>query len=331
VKRAHLAYLICPGCRSDALKAEAQREAAGRIETGTLVCPVCDARFPILRSIPRFVPMSNYADGFGLQWTKHARTQYDSVNGTTISRDRFFGQTGWPQDLRGETILEVGCGAGRFTEPAAATGAMVVSMDLSYSVDANYASHGDRENVLIIQADIHQMPFRETSFDRLFCFGVLQYTPDPARAFFTLPKYVKPGGRLAVDIYRRWGWFKQLTQTRVWIRPLTRRLPPARLSRLVEGYIHLMWPLARLLRSVPAIGRPLIWRLLVADHSYTYDLPEPLLREWAVLDTFNLLSPPFEHPRTRETVRSWFDEAGLGEVDVWEASALIIGRGKKPS
>jgi ubiquinone/menaquinone biosynthesis C-methylase UbiE len=33
--------------------------------------------------------------------------------------------------------------------------------------------------VLIVQADVFAMPFRAGTFDRIFCFGMLQHTPDP--------------------------------------------------------------------------------------------------------------------------------------------------------
>jgi SAM-dependent methyltransferase len=321
--------MICPQCRSGGLEAEAEREAAGRIETGTLRCSECGAAYPIVRSIPRFVPMSNYADGFGFQWMKHARTQYDSCSGMTISRDRFFGQTGWPASMRGETILEVGCGAGRFTEQAASTGAMVVSTDLSVAVEANDASNGMKDNVLIVQADLFRLPFRDGGFDRLFCFGVLQHTPDPARAFFDLPRYVKSGGHLAVDIYRRWGFFKQLTITKYWARRLTARVAPERLYRLCERYLAIMWPVSKVVRRIPLVGTPLLWRLLVADYSNTYALSDEQLREWAVLDTFDMLSPRYDAPQTVETVVEWFRKAGLDRIDVEGRGALVVGRGRR--
>ncbi|HXA92727.1 MAG TPA: hypothetical protein VNU73_05725, partial [Steroidobacteraceae bacterium] len=99
--------------------------SGGVLLEGALACPACDREFPVVSGIPRFVPRENYASGFGLEWTRHARTQYDSYSGLKVSEQRFFAQTGWPHDLRGEVILEVGSGSGRFTEQAANTGATV--------------------------------------------------------------------------------------------------------------------------------------------------------------------------------------------------------------
>ena len=196
----HLNLLACPVCQGPLTCDRSSADLAGGVVTeGCLSCAACRKQYPVVAGVPRFVPRENYASGFGLEWTKHARTQYDSYSGIPASEQRFFSQTGWPRDMRGELILEVGSGSGRFTEQAAKTGATVVSLDYSYAVDANYASNGARDNVLIVQADVFAMPFRPQTFDRLFCFGMLQHTPSPSRAFAALPKFLKPGGALCAD------------------------------------------------------------------------------------------------------------------------------------
>src|SRR6266581_2331436 len=135
----HLCLLVCPACQSPL---ELSSEIVVEIVSGELTCLSCHRAYPIVNGVPRFVRTDNYASTFGFEWQRHSRTQYDSESGTKISETRFFGETGWPRDLRGQTILEVGGGSGRFTEHAASTGAMVVSIDYSVAVDANYASNG---------------------------------------------------------------------------------------------------------------------------------------------------------------------------------------------
>ena len=240
----HLRLLVCPGCGS-ALHCARGTPSGGVLLEGTLACPTCDREFPVVGGIPRFVPRENYASGFGLEWTRHARTQYDSYSGLKVSEQRFFSQTGWPRDLRGEIVLEVGSGSGRFTEQAANTGATVVSLDYSYAVEANHASNGGRSNVLIVQADVFAMPFRAGAFDRVFCFGMLQHTPDPARAFAALPRVLRPGGALCVDIYKA-TLIRALLHTKYYVRPFTRSMDPDRLYERVRGWVNFMWPLAAL-------------------------------------------------------------------------------------
>src|SRR5688572_17525912 len=151
-----------------------------------LRCLACNREYQIVRGIPRFVGDGNYTGSFGYQWTKFSRTQLDENLGLPLSEERFVKETGWPRDLAGETILEAGSGMGRFTRCAAATGAEVVSFDYSGAIDANHRNNGHLPNVHFLQADIRRPPFAAQTFDRIFCFGVLQHTPDPAASFQSL-------------------------------------------------------------------------------------------------------------------------------------------------
>jgi ubiquinone/menaquinone biosynthesis C-methylase UbiE len=304
-------------------------EDGDAVKTGSLNCLACGEEYEIANYIPRFVPRKNYASSFGLQWTVHARTQHDSYSGVKISETRFFQETKWPRNLEGEFILEVGSGSGRFTTHAAATGATVVSLDYSYAVEANHAINGRKENVLVVQGDVYRMPVKENFFDKLFCFGVLQHTPDVKKAFFTLPSYLKPGGRLAVDVYSKLNP-PYLLQTKYWVRPLTRRIPPARLYKICEKYVNFMWPIIqKIISKIPRIGGLLTWQLLVADYRGKYDLNEDLLKEWAILDTFDMLSPAYDSPQTIDTVSQWFKEANFAEIEVHYGYNGIEGRGTK--
>lgn len=327
--RNHVGLLACPRCRGG-LRLAAADGGEDPVIDGELACDACAARFPVRGGVPRFVPAENYAAGFGLQWTIHARTQYDSHNGTRISETRFFGQTRWPRQLDGELALEVGSGSGRFTEQAASTGATVVSLEYSSAVDANYAANGHRPNVLIVQGDLYGMPLRESSFDRVVCIGVLQHTPDVERSFKTLVRYLKPGGQLTVDVYRRPRGIRRLFNTKYLVRPLSRRVPPARLYRITTAYVRAMWPLARVLARIPLVGRRLNWMLLIGDYQGVLPLPDAALREWAVLDTFDMLAPAYDDPQDRETLERWFVEAGMEQVDVHPGYNGIEGRGMRP-
>src|SRR5687768_15402364 len=101
-------WLACPRCRESQLDAQ---------EAGTtLVCRGCAAAYPVVNGVIRFVDREHYAGSFGLQWNAHRRTQLDSFTGLPLSRGRLFQVTGWRAELSGQTILEAGSGAGRFTE-----------------------------------------------------------------------------------------------------------------------------------------------------------------------------------------------------------------------
>ena len=87
--------------------------------------------FFIKNNIPRFCSPDNYTKSFGFQWNKFDRTQLDSFSNSKLSYRRFWSSTNWNIDeLKGKNILEVGCGAGRFTEILLTTGCYVISVEM---------------------------------------------------------------------------------------------------------------------------------------------------------------------------------------------------------
>jgi SAM-dependent methyltransferase len=324
-----LDVLRCPGCRQTLCRAgkpAAGVAAAEGIEEGELACRGCGRRFPVREGIPRFVP-EDPSDHFGLQWRRFPRTQLDSHSGRPISRDRFLSFSGWnAADLAGRRVLDVGCGAGRFAEVALGFGACVVAVDRSLAVDACRENLGDHPALAVVQADLLALPFAPGSFDFVYCFGVLQHTPDPRRAFQALPPLLAPGGRLVVDVYPRlwqnWLWPKY------WLRPLTRRLPPRDLSALVSAAFPFLYPLSLTLGRVPGLGRRLRHLIPVANYEGVYPLEEPQLREWALLDTIDMLGPRHDKPQTAAALRSWLEEAGLVDVSVFRRG-FLVGRGRR--
>lgn len=327
----HLKLLRCPRSGSELEIADATIED-GRVRSGRLVPKGGDGSvsYPIVDFVPRFVSSENYARNFGFEWNIHARTQYDSESGHKVSEDRLFKFTDWPRQMSGELILEAGSGSGRFTEPLLRSGATVVSFDYSDAVDSNQASNGASPNLLLIQADIYAMPFPESAFDRVLCYGVLQHTPDPEAAFKALVPMLKPGGHLATDIY-----LKSLTyywlNTRYWVRPLTRNMKPSTLYRWCKAYVSFMWPLVRVLRRLP-FGQAIIWRLLIADT--IDDMPnadDATLKEWAYLDTFDMLSPRYDLPETPESFERWHRACELDDIVVARGSNGVAGKARRSS
>ncbi|OGV42657.1 MAG: hypothetical protein A2X46_05160 [Lentisphaerae bacterium GWF2_57_35] len=335
MKKAHIQYLVCPDCIAPLALVEAEYSTSERVISGVLRCKICNQDYPVVNSIPRFGPESNYAENFGFEWLKHARTQYDEYSGRRDSSLRFESETPWPSDLKGEMILEVGSGSGRFTAKAAQTGAMVISMDYSRAVEANYASNGHCDNVLIIQANLYKMPFPKASFDRLFCLGVLQHTPSVHEAFISLSPYLKPGKHIAIDCYcKRPGvlpWLLRAISAKYFVRHFIRLMNPEKLYCWCERHTRRLWPLAQCINKIPMIGPTINRRLLVVYYGDDYrDLSEEMLKEWGVLDLFDQLSPMYDSPQYLATIRKWFDEVGLEKTDVQYGYNGINGRGVKP-
>lgn len=257
----------------------------------------------------------NYAASFGEEWIRYSRTQVDKFNGTSISRDRFFQYTRWPEDLRGQVVLEAGSGSGRFTQVMLDAGANVVSFDYSAAVQANARNNADSDRLTLFRGDIYKIPFAPRTFDRVVCIGVLQHTPDPRRAFHSLVRMVKPGGFLAVDIYRLAA--VSVLHPKYYLRPLRRLVSQETLFGTIKKAVPKLLPLKAALRQLPIVGLPLAHAFIpVPDYRGRLPLTDEQAAVWSELDLFDMIAPAHDHPATLRAVRRWCLEAGLKEVDL---------------
>ena len=321
-----LGLLRCPKT-GQRLVLEVAGEAAQDIESGWLTSEDGHHRYPITNNIPRFVPTSNYADNFGMQWNRFSRTQLDSYSGHSISADRFWKATGGnPSELCGQWVLDAGCGAGRFAEVALNAGARVVALDYSSAVDACYANLKHHPNLHVVQGDIYALPFASELFPFVYSLGVLQHTPDVAKAFAALPTMVRGGGRLCVDYYLK--TWKSMLLPKYWLRPLTKRLPKVVLLSFLQKGLPILLPVSRMLGGVPALGSVLRRVVPVVSYYGVLPLTDRQQIEWSLLDTFDALAPQYDSPQTAATAKEWMEAAGMKEIEVLTAGHLVV-RGTK--
>jgi len=306
--------------------------ARAGVNTGTGFRCVTGHSFSFRDGVLCLCEVDNYAASFGMEWLKHSKTQVDRQNGTTISRDRFFSITQWPRDLSGQRVLEAGSGSGRFTQVLLDAGATTVSFDYSEAVVANLANNGGHPNLTLFRGDIFNIPFEPGTFDRVVCIGVLQHTPAPGRAFSCLVKMLRPGGEIAVDVYRLAP--VAVLHPKYYLRPLRRVIPKERLYALVCRAVPLLLPIKHAVRRLPVLGIPLAHALVpVPDYRGRLPLSDEQCRQWSELDMFDWLSPEHDHPVTRREVERWCREAGLEDVtiELQSKGGQFTIRGRKPT
>ena len=303
-----LDLLRCPRCRGEL--AEGPSDSV----RSSLVCLGCGASYPVVGGVPRLAG-EGYVASFGRQWNRYevARPEEDAAV--------FRVKTGVkPADLAGKLVLDAGCGGGRYARLLGEHGAQVVAVDLSSAVDAAATLCDDLPNVRVVQADLIDLPLCHGAFDLVFSIGVLHHGPDPRRAFAQVASKVKPGGRLAVWLYRR------NTAPQEWLnsglRALTTRMPPRMLEYGAAGL--------GLLGGVPILNRTLNKVANFSGH------PDWTLR---VCDNFDWYAPKYQSHHTPAELRRWFAEEGFDDlVDLppekqgrlydWSyAHDLIIGSG----
>jgi 2-polyprenyl-3-methyl-5-hydroxy-6-metoxy-1,4-benzoquinol methylase len=242
-----------------------------------------------------------YAANFGLQWNAFQLTQFDSNTGKTLTRDRLLDNSKW-SDIAGKKVLEAGSGAGRFTEVFISLGAELTTFDMSSAIFANEKNNGDKGDVQFYRASVYDMPFEKGAFDLVFCFGVLQHTPDPDRAFRELWSMVKPGGKISVDFYRKMPVPTSWSTPKYFWRPLTRRMKPETLLKIVRWYVPKWLPIDTAIKKLP-MGNFIGGVTFIPCWNYwNMGLPKDQWTEWAIMDTFDALGAAYDTPRTRKGV-----------------------------
>lgn len=102
-------------------------------------------------------------------------------------------------DVKGRDILELGCGAARWSMALARKGARAVGVDVS-SVQLGHAARllaKSRQRVRLVRGDAEQLPFRSSSFDVVFCdWGAMTFC-DPYTTVPEAARVLRGGGRFA--------------------------------------------------------------------------------------------------------------------------------------
>jgi ubiquinone/menaquinone biosynthesis C-methylase UbiE len=111
-------------------------------------------------------------------------------------------------DVKGKTVLEIGCGVGIDLLSFARNGAKVIGLDLTpkhielaTKLFEVYGFSGD-----FINGDAESLTIPSASVDIVYSFGVLHHTPDIDKAVSEIYRVLKPGGQGVVGLYHKNSW-----------------------------------------------------------------------------------------------------------------------------
>jgi SAM-dependent methyltransferase len=255
-------------------------------------------------------------DGFGYEWAT-ANPLIHNKRFTSAETFLDFIAPVSETHFRGEVVLDAGCGTGRFSMLAQSFGAkLVVGVDLGSSVDVAFTNTRKLRNVLIVQADLFELPLRQ-AFDYAFSVGVLHHTRDPADAFGAVLSKVKAGGSISAWIYGREGNGWVISVLNPIRRHLTSRLPHRVLLVLSYFLTALLYlPLELVYRPVgnnPRLGG---CKRFLFYFDYLYFMSQFGFHEQAVGIVFDQLVPTIAEYIPRDEFQQWFDANGLEDVTI---------------
>jgi SAM-dependent methyltransferase len=104
--------------------------------------------------------------------------------------------------VAGETVLDIGCGAGMDLLLAArrvGLGGHAIGIDMTEAMRdraRGSAEAAGLKNVEVRQADATALPFPDASVDVVISNGVLNLVPEKEKAFAEIYRVLRPGGRL---------------------------------------------------------------------------------------------------------------------------------------
>lgn len=303
VRKELLDIVCCPRCQGSLGLVDAVTKD-NQVVSGSLVCGVCSARYPISDGLPILMHdvnmMSRTATSFGKQWEWQDKLLFetDTIYGLSEEEELRDFENGLNVDLQsvaGRRILDAGCGVGRLTRNIgkAAEGATVVGIDVSGSARTAYNLSKEIGNVHIVQGNLLAPPFRFGTFHYIWSEGVIHHTPDSFETFKTLHRLLASGGRLYVWVYPNY------------------KFSPFRLARdlLWKPYLlpfRAIYALSWLF-AVPVFCAARIRRLLGGGrkiHTLRY----------IAFGFFDNLSPQFQHRHSKEDVLGWFASCGYREI-----------------
>src|SRR5688572_15442356 len=247
---------------------------------------------------------------FSEEWREY---QYDGVLWDVNYEDnlkRLVAEVGLSQaEWQGKNWLEVGCGIGMTTRQAQQlSGADAVGVDLSMAVFKAAAQFKSNPFLHFVQASAFALPFAPQSFDVVYSRGVLHHTYSTHRAFLSMAKVARSGGRVYLWVYgpgsiaasplRLGAYAAEMA-----LRPLLSRLPPAVASTVLT-------PVAAAYMGFNVFRR-----------SRQRDV-QPYTFSRALHAARDRFTPRFAHRQSTTTVMRWFEEAGCRAIEPVNPSAI---------
>lgn len=285
----------CPDCRS-------LLDAAA----GAYACRRCGIAYPVVDGVLRMTPPLSGPErqtksAFDFEHRRYTAARYlriapslceDWLNDVRLPRDYF----------RGKTVLDLGCGSGRWTYAMASLGANVVAVDFSdAAVEITRQVTQGIGSVTVVQASLFRLPFAPGQFDFVVSWGVLHHTRDTVEAFRAVAPLVRPGGRLHIMVYERRNPIK-VAGTEL-LRMALRRLSPEARYRFCRRLVVRNRLLFQLVRGFVAC-------VPVANLSESWD------EETAQFGLYDWYSPRYNHLHSVAEARGWFADMGFEDVTV---------------
>lgn len=297
------------------------------IQEGTLNCNNCSKYYPIYDYIPRFVELNNYSSNFGFEWNLLGYLKSDSYTKKDYTKNTILIRTGWSEEFfKDKLILVCGCGPGNDSEALLKMGAKVIAFDYSSSIRLAFKKNGRNPNFLVLQADIYNIPLKLSLFDIVFCHRVIQHTPNPEQAFYSMVKHIKIGGNIFLHSYGLTP--RSRINYHYILRFITKRINYNITYKLLEKTGPFFYELVGRLKKPKSKLFSILLRFIPFENFKTVlagsnltDREKYLL---ALLNVFDRLTPKYDNPNTVMEIIKWFKKEDLKKIQVTGINPVLV-------
>ncbi len=250
-------------------------------------------------------------DSFGEEW--QAFHGFDEKEITRLGDEYFDIVT--PQMLNlNTTLLEVGCGSGRFLKYLSDKAGYIVGVDPSQAIFAADNLVGPNDKITLVKASANNLPFANETFDFVCAIGVLHHIPDTFKAMQACVDKVKKEGYFYTYLYynldNRGFLFRSLYNLSNFLRLTICKLPE-RPKKFVCSIlaVSVYMPFILTSRFLKLMGVPARFRKKIPLFGYE-NKSFYIIRN----DSLDRFGTPLEQRFTRGQIQEMMERAGLREV-----------------
>ena len=212
------------------------------------------------------------------------------------------------------TVIDIGCGSGRWIKYLDGRYRKMVGLDPSKAIYAADKLLGKNDKVELVMASTDHIPFPEGSFDFAYSLGVLHHIPDTEKALADSVKMVRPGGHFLVYLYYKFDNRPLYFKAFYWLSNLLRRgvsKLPIKLKKFVCDVLAvvLYMPFVLLCRFLRFLGVPEKARFHIPLQAYERQ-SFYIIRN----DSLDRFGTPLEQRFTQKQVKEMMERTGLTDI-----------------
>jgi len=286
-------------------------------------------------------------DHYTLQWSRD-KAFFDFIQKQPKAKSVMpGGQMGWPalfEEIRTKArraktpihVYDAACGFGGITQELVseetAGGIRYVGADIHHSLDLiaekvpALAKCG-----MLIRWDISKPLPTDQRFDFVICRAAIHHTPDPRKTFSSLASRLKPGGQIAITVYRKKGTAREALDDA--FRSEIVPMDPETAFAVSRQFTLLGRALQEIDQTVTISEDLPLFGIQKGEHKVQTLFYNHFLKcfynslfgeEYSTLVNYDWYHPRYAYRYRREEVQEWFEDAGLQVTQFAEIEAQMF-------